>query len=96
MPEHETDLYQIPAAQRVILLQNMLSSPAFALFCDAWDEHLRTQVDAKIFDVKTDDATTRELKAARTHLTGTRHPRHVLGTLIRTTTSEKPKSQPSI
>jgi hypothetical protein len=82
------DLYQIPAEQRKLMLENMVNGPAFALFCDAWDEHVRTQIDAKIFDPTTSDAMTRELRILRGQLTGTRHPRKVVETLIRVVGTE--------
>jgi hypothetical protein len=81
------DLYQIPAEQRKLMLENMVNGPAFALFCDAWDEHLG-QVQAKINDPSTPDQETRELKRVRIELVGNRHPRKVVEALIRATSSE--------
>lgn len=84
------DLYSIPAVQRRMLLESMLHSPAFALFCDRWNEGVK-DLDATIFDPKTGDEETRQLKRVRQQLVGTKHPRAILETMIRSTNNERPR-----
>lgn len=85
----EIDLDDIPASQRELMLSNMAHSPAFALFCARWDEIVRVEVEAKIFDPETSDATTRELKLVRGQLTGARHPRKIVEAMLRAVKTEK-------
>lgn len=87
----DVDLHQIPAEQRKLLLENMLNGPAFLLFCEKWDDHVRDHVEKKIFDPATSDNDTRQLKAVRAELTGTRHPRAIVQAMIRAVKNEKPK-----
>lgn len=79
----ETDLYDIPAQQRKLLLENMLHGPAFALLCDKWNEKLDA-IQAKINDPATSDADTRELKLVRKQCVDTHHPRKIAEAMIRT------------
>jgi hypothetical protein len=64
------------------MLENMLNGPAFLLFCEKWDENVRT-LQEKINDTKTSDEETRQLKHVREYLVNTKHPRKVLQTMIR-------------
>jgi hypothetical protein len=85
------DLYQIPAGERKLMLENMLHSPAFALFTDKWNEVVIEQVEKKIFDVNTSDEETRLMKRVRTELMGTHHPRAIVETILRSTKIDQPK-----
>jgi len=92
MPEYE--LSDLTAGQRTLMLENMLHSPAFALFTDRWNALVFASVESAIFDPSTTDFDTRVLKQVRQALTGTHHPRKIVETLIRTATAEslKPKN----
>jgi hypothetical protein len=76
-------LHEIPSEQRKLLLENMVHGPAFALFCEKWEDHVEV-IQKEINDVKTSDERTRELKQVRAHLVETRHPRKVVEAMIRT------------
>jgi hypothetical protein len=90
MPEHEDSIYDIPAAQRKMLLEAMLNGPAFALFCDRIDTIREKELDAKIFAVGTTDEDTRVLKKARELVTGTKHPRKIVEAMIRGLNNDHP------
>lgn len=92
MPEYE--LSDLTPGQRTLMLENMLGSPAFAIFTDRWNELVIGAVEKAIFAVETDDAETRVLKRVRQELTGTHHPRKIVETLIRTAASEARKPKP--
>lgn len=85
------DVNNIPAETRKLLLENMLNGPAFALFCERWEEKLQA-VQVRINDPATSDAETRELKLVRKQCVETNHPRKIVETMIRTVGSEKPKT----
>ena len=95
MPEDQS-IHDIPAGQRVLMLENMASSPAFALLTDKWNQTVLETLDARIFAVETDDQETRLLKRVRAELTGTHHPRKMLETLIRSATAAARKPKPSV
>ena len=50
MPEDQS-IHDIPAGQRVLMLENMASSPAFALLTDKWNQTVLETLDARIFAV---------------------------------------------
>lgn len=86
----DESIHRIPAATRRLMLENMVNSPAFALFTDRWNEVVLEALEKRIFDVATDDAETHVLKRVRQELTGTHHPRKIVETLIRTTQPAQP------
>lgn len=89
MPERS--IYDIPAAERRLMLENMANSPAFALFMDRWNRDVLGTIEADIFDLKTDAERTRILKEVRAAISGTHDPRKIVDTLIRSTNSENQK-----
>lgn len=89
MPERS--IYDIPAAERRLMLENMVNSPAFALFLDRWNADVLGAIETEIFDLKTDAERTRVLKEVRAAINGTHHPKKVVDTLIRSTNSENQK-----
>lgn len=84
-------IHDIPAATRKGMLESMVNSPAFALFCDRWEQHIAEDLDKKIFDPETSPEKTHELKLVRKQLTETRHPRKIVETMIRSVGNERPK-----
>jgi len=84
----ETDIHEISASDRKLMLENMRHSPAFALFMDRWNESVLGAIERDIFDLKTDADRTRILKEVRAAITGTHAPDKIVDTLIRTTNSE--------
>ena len=82
------DLDLIPAGIRKDMLQTMIHSPAFLLFCEHWDEKVVGAVEAKIFDPATNPAETHELKLVREKLTRTYKPRAIVETMMRSAHSE--------
>lgn len=78
----ETDLYDIPAPQRKLMLENMLHGPAFAMLCDKWNEKIDA-IQEKINDPATTAADTHELKLVRLQCVSTNHPRKIAEAMIR-------------
>lgn len=81
-------LEDIPAGIRKDMLSIMLHSPAFALFCEHWDEKVLGAVESKIFDPATNPAETHELKLVREKLIRTYKPRAIVETMMRSAHSE--------
>lgn len=87
------ELSEIGPVERELMLSVMATSPAFALFCEHWEQSVIGKIDAEIFDTETSDAKTRELKLTRGQLTGTKHPRKVVETMIRAAHAEKQQQE---
>jgi hypothetical protein len=86
------DVTMIPAVNKRMLLESMLHGPAFALFCDKWNEKLEILQD-KINDPATNDQETRELKLVRRQCAETNHPRKIVEAMLRTLGAEKQKTK---
>lgn len=86
MPQPE-DVTSIPPKDRWNLLSMMQANPAWALFCEEHDRAVE-KIEKRIFDTKTPDAETRELRLLREQLTDSHDPRKILGKMIVTARKE--------
>ncbi len=92
MPKPE-ELDNISSKDRWNLLTMMQTNPAWALFCGEHDKTV-SKIEARIFDTKTPDAETRELRLLREQLTESHDPRKILGKMIVTARKEAESNNP--
>lgn len=73
---------------RELALSSLRLNPGWSVYCDRFAKILETQIEAKVWDLKTSDEERRALVAARKLLTDSHAPEKLIESMITQANSE--------